>query len=515
MIKTAILFTDDMVLQRDKRIAIFGEADGDYEITVTLGGNSVSVKAAEGKWCAELPPMPAGGPYELHVAGQGENLCYKNVMIGEVWFAGGQSNMELELVNSLNGKEIEAAIVDSPVRYFFTPHVGFFGEEMDKADATNKWHVCAPKQTAGCSAVAYYFALNIAKELGVCVGIINCSWGGTSASCWMDEATINAKASTKIYMDEYNQAIEGKSLEEYLKEKAEYEVYYEQWNKKVEEYYSTQGDEATWEGACAYAGENRWPGPVGPQNEYRPTGLYHAMVQRLCPYTLRGFLYYQGEQDESKPDIYFELLQSLVQKWRLDWGDDTLPFLLVQLPMFKNKGDKDLKNWPLIREAQMRVFQTVKNTGIAVILDCGEFNNIHPVDKKPVGERLALQALYEIYQKKADAFGPIYKDYQIEGKRMKLHFLYAENGMVYKKDEACGIEPEQSETAFEIAGEDKKYYPAKIKVEKDTVTAWADEVSHPCYVRYAWTNYGPVTMFGVNGLPMAPFRTSVHDVCET
>lgn len=533
MLKTAPIFTDNMVLQREKPIAVWGMAEGQKEVRVSLKKNSVNAQACDadgkmngstaeyvtvmskedGSWSAALPSMCAGGPYRLCVCSGKEEMCFENVMIGEVWLAGGQSNMELELQNSLNGKEAAAAADNPLIRYFNVPHVGFEGEEMDKADAQNSWHVCTQKTAGACSAVGYYFAKQIADELGVCIGIIGCNWGGTSASCWMDEETIMQRADTKIYMDEYNQAVAGKSLEEYLKEKEEYEAYYEEWNKRVEEYYATHED-PSWEEVCNYAGENRWPGPVGPRSEYRPTGLYHAMLKRICPYTLRGFLYYQGEEDDKKPRIYYSLLQSLVQKWRSDWKDDRLPFLCVQLPMFKNKGEKDYKTWPLIREAQMRLFETVKNTGIAVILDCGEFNNIHPLNKETVGNRLALQALSQVYGRDADAFGPIYRSYEVCGNQVKISFDYAGDGIVYKKDTSPGLEPEQGETGFEIAGEDKAFHPAQIQVEENVVTVSSDAVPDPHYVRYAWTNYGPVTMFGKNGIPMAPFRTSREDEAE-
>lgn len=513
MLTTAAIFSNEMVLQREKRIALWGMADAGKEIKAQILDSVVKTDAdEEGKWYLELPPMTAGGPYTLTITSGEEKLEYADVMIGEVWFAGGQSNMELELQNSLNGQEVISKIGESKVRYYHVPHIGFLGEELEKAEAENTWKSCSSQMGDGCSAVGYYFAKEVSEKLGIAVGIINCSWGGTSASCWVDEPTLMHKNDTRIYMDEYNQAMEGKTFEEYKKEKEEYDIYYEEWNKKIEEYYATH-EEPSWDEACSIAGENRWPGPVGPLNEYRPTGLYHAMIQRVCPYTVRGFLYYQGEQDEGKPQIYYSLLSSLVQKWRDDWKDDSLPFLCVQLPMFKNKGDFDRKNWPLIREAQMRVYQTIKNTGIAVILDSGEFNNIHPLDKETVGHRLALQAFANVYDVETDAFGPLYTSYTIDGQKMVLQFSHGEQ-MEYHKDDAPGIEPEQSETGFEIAGKDKKYVPAKIEVEGSKVIVSSDEVEEPRYVRYAWTNYGPVTMYGKNGIPMAPFRTSKEDGSE-
>jgi sialate O-acetylesterase len=241
---------------------------------------------------------------------------------------------------------------------------------------------------------------------------------------------------------------------------------------------------------------------MGIKNPFRICGMHETMISRIAPYTLRGFLYYQGEEDDRRPDSYYALLRRLIECWRWEWHDDELPFMLVQLPMFMYKGDTDRKNWCKIREAQMRIFKTVKNTGIAVISDCGEYGNIHPINKKPVGERLFLQALYHVYGfKDADAFGPIYRTHSYRGDGINIILDNAENGIM-----VIG-----SPDGFEIAGADKKFYRAKAEINGNSIFIRSDNVKKPKYARYAWTNYMEVKIFGRNGIPLAPFRTHTED----
>ena len=184
----------------------------------------------------------------------------------------------------------------------------------------------------------------------------------------------------------------------------EYIDYHTAWEKKSAEYYSTT-ENPTWGGCLEYCGENKYPGPLCPRNPFHATALYESMIKRVAPYTIAGFMYYQGESDDDRPQHYYKMLRGLITLWRDDWGDDELPFLIVQLPMHRYEADEDRKNWCLIREAQEKVFRTIKNTGLAVILDCGEFNEIHPKDKEQVGHRLYLQAMNLVYgDKETNAF---------------------------------------------------------------------------------------------------------------
>lgn len=500
----AAVFTDHMVLQRNKNINIWGCAYTATDVTVELCGKSITTRAESGKWKVVLPPMEAGGPYELKVTdNRGGELILRDVMIGEVWLAGGQSNMELELQNALNGKEVLKNIKDVNVRFYYTQKIAYIDDYFHFAERNSCWSIAAPDTAANYSAVGYYFARRLAAELGVTVGVIGCNWGGTSASAWMSRKMLEQDADTKSYVDEYDKAMEDKTMEGYLAELAEYEEWYNEWQPKINEYYATT-ENPTWEGAQEYAGPSRWPEPLGPKSQFRPGGLYETMISRICPYTLAGFAYYQGESDDHKPDTYYKLFKALIEQWRTDWEDDSLPFMFVQLPMFMNEGDEDFKHWCKIREAQMRVHQTTANTGIAVILDKGEFNNIHPIDKEPVGERLALQALYHVYGKISadEAYGAIYKSHEYTDGGIMLTFEHAGDGFELKGEKALG---------FEVAGKDKKYHTADAWFKGDKIFVRSAEVAEPVYLRYNWTNYGEVTVFSKNGIPLAPFRTSRQD----
>lgn len=501
MLKLAPVFSNHMVLQRGKRIALWGETSHEC-VTLSMNGKSVRALAEKGTFKVEFPPMPEGGPYTLTVEAGGERLVFEDIMLGEVWFAGGQSNMELELQNSFEGeKELEKCAAEN-IRYYYVPKKPYVSEELLEAEAVSTWECASKEASAKWSAVAYYFAKELTKKLGVTVGIIGCNWGGTSASCWQSREMLEASEATVSYVKEYDAIVENQDFDEYLKEREEYIIYQTAFEKNVSNYYATC-ENPTWDEAISLFGENKYPGPMGPYSEFRPAGLYETMVSRVVPYTLAGFIYYQGEEDDHKPETYYELLHSLIRQWRSDWEDETLPFLLVQLPVFQNMGEPDFKNWPLVREAQMRIFQTVKNTGIAVILENGEYGNIHPVKKEIVGKRLALQAFSEVYHicERKSAFGPVFRDYYVENNKMVLLFDNCEDGFL------C----EGEVTGFEVAGADKVYYPAEFEIQGNRIMVFAKEAGEPAYVRYCWTNYQKIALFGKNGIPVAPFRTSRND----
>ncbi len=502
MLRLPAIFSNHMVFQREKNILLWGESDA-QSVTAVIGDNKISTDVKDGKWEIELPPMEAGGPYELEVSDGNETKKYIDIMLGEVWLAGGQSNMELELQNSKNGKEVCANVKDEGVRYYYTPKVSWVGEELSEAEKQSEWQHCTPDTCKKWSAVAYYFAKKLSKELGVTVGIIGCNWGGTSASCWTSREFMEQETLLKPYLDKYDKAVKGQDIEEYIKAREDYIKYQAEFDKNVGHYYQT-AENPTWDEAISLFGENQYPGPMGPRNETRPCGLYESLLKRVMPYTLRGFLYYQGEEDDHMPYTYYTMLSTLVRQWRHDWRDDELPFMCVQLPMFKNDGEPDYHNWPFIREAQMRLFKTVKNTGIAVILDKGEYGNIHPVEKDVVGERLCEQALYHVYKKNNEksAFGPVYNSYETDKNKMILHFEHADGGMECRGQQLSG---------FEIAGDDKKYYAASAEICGNTIVVSAEDVEKPKYARYCWTNYAEVTLYGKNGIPAAPFRTSYDD----
>jgi sialate O-acetylesterase len=384
------------------------------------------------------------------------------------------------------------------VRFYYTQKNAYMDDTFFVSEEKSGWKEFSEGGARAWSAVGYIFGKKLAKDLEVTVGILGCNWGGTSASCWMSEDSLSEDKELNTYLEEYYTAIKGKSEQEQIKEYKEYEMYAAQWDAKYSELYA-KNPEITWDEVLEACGENRWPGPKSCINPYRPGGLYHCMLQRLIPYTLRGFIYYQGESDDHKPLMYQKLLTRLIRQWREDWEDQTLPFLMVQLPMHRYKADPDYKHWCLIREAQMNTFETIKNTGIAVALDCGEFNEIHPKDKTPVGERLELQAMYHVYKQvsEQEAFGPVYRSYEYKEAGIELCFDYTEQGFLIKGEPG----------GLEIAGEDKNFVKAEVEIRGSRIYIFSSEIVKPMYARYCWTNYGEVTIFGKNGIPLAPFRT--------
>lgn len=503
--KVAKVFSDSMVLQRHKNICIFGSGEDGAEVQVALGEQKTTAIVHNHVWQAFLPPMEAAENLTMEISCNGKKVLFEDIAIGEVWLAGGQSNMEFEVKNCTESKEILEQDKNINVRYYYTEKNQIKDEHFYEAENNSRWYKFGSEDVFRWSAVGYLFARKISRELGVTVGIIGCNWGGTSASCWVDKESLKVDKDLNVYNQEYENAIEGKTIEQQIKEYDEYEAYQAEFDAKSQKIYE-QNPDMDWIDVQKICGENKWPGPMNCKNPYRPGGLYECMLQRVMPYTLRGFIYYQGESDDTKSSIYFKLLSHLIQQWRKDWNDDTLPFLMVQLPMHRYRSDPDWKNWCIIRENQMKTYRMIKNTGIAVCLDCGVFNEIHPKTKAPVGERLALQALYHVYHliSEKQAFGPIYKSFVQKDKGILLSFQYAEDG----------LEIRDGKPMFEIAGDDKNYVPAYIRIEGNKIFVWADGLDKPMYVRYCWSNYCDVTIFGKNGIPLAPFRTSVMDGFE-
>ena len=500
-LKLASIFSDNMVLQRNKNINIWGTSSKSNMVSIKFNEKVIDTKVINNEWRAILPSMEAGGPYSMEISDGNEDIILNNIMIGEVWVASGQSNMELELQNSKNGKVVVKSIKNYNIRFYNVPRLSYIDDEFFRIEDNTTWQECNKENVSTWSAVGYYFAKKLSEELGVTVGIVGCNFGGTSASAWISRDRLEEDVDTRSYVEEYEKVNEGRSFEEYLNEVEEYNVWYKEWQERVDECYKRDPN-ILWSKVLEIAGENRWPEPLGPKSPYRPGGLYKTMLRRIIPYTIGGVLYYQGESDDHKPKIYGKLLKKLIEQWREDWEDDELPFMIVQLPMFIGREDEDKKNWPIIREEQMRVHKRIKNTGIAVIIDCGEFDNIHPLDKETVGYRLTLQALLHVYKKNIKAYGPTYREIKYLDKAIEVSFDNAEDGIINIGNKANG---------FEIAGENKKFFEANIIIENNKIIISSSKVDNPKYVRYAWTNYGEVNIFNKIGLPMAPFRTNRND----
>lgn len=506
--RAAAVFSDHMVLQRDKRICVWGEATDGECIRVTLCEDTVTTTAQNGKWRVELPPMPACDHLTMTIVGAQDTIVFSDVAIGEVWLCGGQSNMEFEMHAEQNGTALlESLTPDCRVRFYYTPKQRMKDAQFELIERNTCWGLATPEGARAWSAVGLYFALELQKSLGVTIGLIGCNWGGTSASAWIPRAAMEAHTALHPYLADYDNAVAGKSTEELLQAYDDYLAYQDAWNVRYNECVKTHPG-LTWENAEALCGKSQYPGPMGPKNEYRPSGLYETMLQRVCPYTLRGFLYYQGESDDHRPDTYAQLLEALIDQWRRDWQDAALPFLFVQLPMFRYAHAPDDQRWCKLREAQLLVSQKLRHTALAVIPDCGAFDDIHPKNKAPVGHRLALQALCEVYGvlPQAVAAPPAYDDYVIHGDTMELLFENAPDGFAVV----------DMPTGFELAGADGVFHPAQAVLNmprKGRITLHCDAVPKPCYARYLWTNYtDTISLYSVNGLPVSPFRTYSDEV---
>ena len=492
------MFSEHMVLQQNKPIAIWGCAASGMQVSVSIAGKTTQAEVQDGRWNAFLEPLTAGGPYELEVVCGDEKKVFGDVLVGEVWLAGGQSNMELELQNC-DGGEAEIATADNEnIRFYNVVKTGVVTEEVLRRQQEQTWKVCKAEAVRDVSAVAYFCAKRLQEKLQVPVGVIDCYIGGTSVTCWMDEATLSKTPEGRDYMERYEELIGDKTEEMYQAEMAEYERQWSEWDAKVQAE-RKKNPEVTWEYLNEHIGSCPWPQPAGRTSNFRPANPYHGMLERVIPYTLRGFWYYQGEEDTYKAEGYRILLEQLITFWRQKWQDEELPFVLNQLPMYIAKGEPDDKSWAVLREQQYQVTQSLQKVYMNVLIDCGEFDNIHPTDKRTVGERMAGLCMKCIYDKTEEGEAPICQSLSAKGKRVIALFDGAE----------LKLQGEEL-TLFELAGEDGIFYPAEARlVSEHEVMIVSNKVVQPLYARYAWTNFGHVALFDIHGLPAAPFYQTV------
>lgn len=548
-LRVAAVLSDHMVLQRETPVAVFGAAPAGGRVVVDLMDDqgvtvaqTMAVAQAYGEhetevpWLAILPALPASGPYTLRVSHETNRLEFADVMIGEVWLAGGQSNMELELHTSEHGDEAIAAADDPLLRFYNTPKAGRVDEA---AEAASGWQVAVAPQVAGMSAVAYHFGARLRAQLGadVAVGIIDCYIGGTSITSWMSRATLIGSDAGRPYVERYEAAIAGKTEEQMRAEADEWQTVFDRWNNNVAAMKEAHPG-ITQPQIDAEIGPCPWPPPVTPFSERRVSAPYEAMVRRVAPYTLRGFLWYQGEEDEAQCESYRELLGLLIEEWRTLWnlggyaeptvgyqadaGADALPFIVVQLPQWIDgqvaaRGE-DPRHWPVIRAAQLDASETLDDVLLVCTMDCGEFDNIHPLDKTTVGTRIADMALRGVYGR---------ADVEAESPRVAgvtpapgaldvtftnaqgLHWRGTTPDTIRAATDATGARA-VGESGFEIAGADGVYVDAGAQIlpgdgERVTVRAEAPQVDSPTAVRYAWKSWGPAPLFNGAELPALPY----------
>ena len=484
-VKLPAIFSDHMVLQQNEDCAVWGWADPGEEVTVTIADKSKSTKAGkDGRWMLKLPELKAGGPHTLVVKGK-NTISVQDVLVGEVWLGSGQSNMGMTVSGSKDFEDEKARASLPRLRMFTVERTAV---PTPQSDCKGKWVICAPDTVGPFSAALYFHGRELHAKLGVPMGLINSSWGGTAIEAW-----ISAEAQSG----------------------AKFARVHEPWAKKLTEPYDEAGAMAAYEKqvaahkvavAKAKAGKAKAPRapqkPLDPRlNQNRPANLFNGMIAPILPYTIRGAVWYQGEHNSGAPfnDLYGAQLESLIKDWRKRWDED-FAFAWVQLPDFKAPQKDPVENdgWPIIREQMLKTL-SVKKTGMAITLGLGEADNIHPKNKQDVGRRLATWALGDVYKQKGVATcGPLPAGHKIRGGEVVISFKHTDGGLKAHGGELKG---------FAIAGEDKKFIWANAKIDGDKVIVSSPEVKQPAAVRYAWAANPVWSLENGAGLPATPFRT--------
>ena len=619
--KLPSLFSDHMVLQKSQAAPVWGKDQPGQGITVSIAGQSVTAQTGpDGKWKVLLPSLEAGGPYSLLVSGS-QSVTIQDVLVGEVWVASGQSNMELPL-NNTNGGEQEALRADQPQIRWFVQERRLSDKPLDEPKGS--WQICSPDTAKGFSAAAYYFGKKLHRSLGVPVGIIGTYWGGTWIESWIPQETFQTHPSIKPILNRWESfspaekekhgglqdsemdlwglrlmpkdhsqapvtislkaddntpaslggnwtdnaqpgsvitltagdgggpkpgpvaslkasiqvggwgnwntsfAPDGKpvdlrafeAVEFYAKGRGKFSVLLSQPIIADWDNYGSQPFELTdqWKPYRVSFDELKqsgWglPKPFVPSalqgifinanvdsfTSPIPTALFNGMVHPLIPFGIKGVLWYQGETNVGHAGEYGNLLPALIEGWRNAWGQGDFPFIYAQLPNYLPvKPDPSESDWAELRESQLRALEEPQ-TGMAVLIDLGEADDIHPKDKADVGDRLALAALHVAYDNPGPFSGPIYDSMTVEDNRVRLKFKEAEEGLMIKGGGDL--------KGFAIAGADGKFQWANAKIDGLDVVVWNDQIQNPQAVRYAWADNPVCNLWGKNGLPASPFRT--------
>lgn len=472
-VKLPSIFTDNMVLQQGANVPVWGWGDEGETVVVQFRDQRVTTKTVNGKWMVKLKPLKAGGPDEFVVYGK-NRIQLRNVLVGEVWLCSGQSNMEFRLVTAFEAQGEIAKSADSNLRLFQVVNLKSDAPLDDLRQPWNvgkfAWQEASPQSTPDFSAVAYYFGKALEKDRNVPIGLIQSDWGGSPAEVWMSEEALAA-----------NQAYKHDILEEYPEALQKYEAAMAKYK----------------------AGGAKGKAPRKP---WKPTELYNGMIHPLMPYAIKGAIWYQGESNAGRAWQYRTLFPDMIKNWRKDWGQGDFPFLFVQIAPWDKNRKRSLEeitktpvesDWAELREAQLMTLKLTK-TGMAVITDVGEKDNIHPTKKQPVGERLALLARGEVYGEKIVYSGPVFKNLKVKGAQAILSFDHIGGGLE-AKDGAL--------TGFAICGEDRKWVWGEAKIVGKTVVVTSPEVAKPVAVRYGWADYPVINLFNAEGLPATPFRT--------
>lgn len=475
------IFTDHMVLQRDLPVPVWGTATPGEEVTVEFAGQKKTAKAdANGSWMVRLDPLTANAEPQVLKAG---GVTVQDVLVGEVWLASGQSNMEWEMqMKPDSASDIPTAnhpnlrLIEVPKTVALTP----------QADVKTAWARSSPQSAASFSAIGYYFGLRLQEELKVPVGIILSAWGGTRIEPWTSLDGFAAVPALKDFNADIRSKLPGS--EPYRTSNEKHLAAIESWAQS----------------ARAALARNQAVPPMPaqpaalPLNHVSPTTLYNAMIHPLVPYAFRGIIWYQGESNHTEGFTYTEKTKALLSSWRSVFQQPDLPFYYVQIAPWQY-GAEDSEILPQFWQAQRECLK-IPHTGMTVISDIGEVKDIHPAHKKEVARRLSLWALAENYgRKEIDPNGPLYSGYAVEGGSIRAKFDHAGSGLAARDGRPL--------SHFEIAGKDGIFHHAEAKIDGSSVLISAAAVPEPRRARFAWNKLAIANLMNKEGLPATAFHT--------
>ena len=475
------VISDHAVLQRERPIHLWGWSSPNAHLSAHFHAQTVPVVADRiGYWSLWLAPENAGGPYALTISGDGPEKTVSDLLVGDVWFASGQSNMEMPLKGF--GPDTQVKNAAEEIAHAGNPKIRLLVVEKRPSnfplnDITTTWTECTPETARNFSAVAYFFGRELQTKENVPIGLIDSTWGGTPADPWISLDTLGSNPQLFPAFGSRARFVEHVA------------------DNDLELAAEKREDDAA-KAAGQPLPKHQW---LPPEGAYNPGSLYNGMIAPFTPMSLKGFLWYQGETNSAhdRAPYYDSLFSALIGDWRMQFTQGNLPFLFVQISSFNSPGE----DWGTVRDAQRRTLQ-VTNTAMAVTLDIGLAGNVHPPDKQTVGNRLALAARSMVYGEKVQYESPLFRQAttvsQADGSTaMRVWFNHGE-GLTYHGKPATG---------FELAGVDGKFSAAEAKVEGDTVLVSAPSVPRPVYVRYGWMGVVDNNLYNAAGFPASTFTS--------